>query len=1674
MLRCRATPRSRRTRPGTEKKTSESPSGRPPSSSSSRPSTTSSVLSAHADIIKGILNNFDLRTPWIEDGIDILLKCICYPNLSKDIQAEYLNLIKLVLEKWKDDPKAPPKYQQNFSSCILILLRNTLFARNRTYIVNLLNLLCRKVPGIDLNPVCQTMSIILEKRSVEEGAGDDQRKQSLEWSSLLNSLCRFMFGMEPDFSCENKNFIGENSKIHNAEVLNTIYEIFPKLDRDNKQKVIQDLIMLFGFDRQNAVITFQKTYFLDWILDIILQLEFDGLSTPTVLDENKGQVDLAYKAVCVFLQTMLLETALDRSIFFKFLATIDKKVLIRMKEIGDNHDLLLRFELRVSQVRSKVFASLLDSVAKERREYKLKHQLNFHSLPVRVIHFIFSNVSLVELDEQAATREFEEVISGMNENTASSLRGSRDRDARSKGSFGEEGGQSTPTADDAAWATDKARATDSENLLDKCYNYERYREFARLGGPDQDWLDEPIFDALRKYLDFYLKYSNMEEFISDANEGKPSAEPELLFRIRSEKNEPKLLSAVLLLLMFAVDYYIEKELQTKLAEVLTTLEKLFINCFALTELERRNLKKYKSKYLDAVLVFILYFLTTRRNLLAEKKAASAAPLLDTLGRLKNKLWRGLLLTLKFDMDKLLTPKEEKSGFSKMISVFKGNPMTKPPLFVDELFFKKYMIADLKKEDFKREIEALYGLENIFPSFAETVQKNLSLRSLVEGCFGSKESTGSEFSLRAETVQEMYKSVAEENNQLKQRKKATTRLRGELEDKMKEMQANLEENFMSSILNAEMVLRECRAMAHSIVTYERDICGMWAWPEIRSHSQVDTVFHPAQADYDKPANKFYVFELNPWYSHKFSRPFLKLRLKQYWKVSSLDREAEDDKTAEMNIFDRGSNKNRKNKKKLMPTKLRRNVKMFTKRILTTAAESASKLLSVKTSTPTSEEHKVLYSRSCELLSRFTIYSGLVIVTKRFIVFCTDNTKSKNYLSILNVELEKHDRVKMQWPLSDIVEIQRRRLVQRKTGVEVFFVGGYSVLLNLPPDENDVQEFHDLLMGLRETFLFSNPFSKIRSTRNQKLLEANRCTERWLAGELSNFHYLMLVNSYAGRSYHDLSQYPVFPWVFMLFKPKPESMSETRQLDELDGLSELELLKEQNLQLLELRNLSKPVGALGTPGRVKTYIEKFHASDNFSEAPNYHYGSHYSSPAIVLHYLIRLSPYTEGAKAIQNGHFDLPDRLFFSINHTFKNAMEEMSDVRELIPEFYSLPELMLNANKLDLGISQTGERVNNVYTPKWAHGNPYFFVYVISKLLESAAITLQLKNWIDLVFGYRQTGEEAEKALNLFYYLTYEDQVDLESIREQDKQGVETQIVHFGQTPSKIFSKPHPGPTSNGSSYSRIRSVNFNEDSIQVYSRKGLQGGLDSSLFTGEFRNYHDYLPCSIVKLFSSSGKRIVCISSGQIVNLLWELNVKPASEQSDEPDDKLPFKLVRSSKQRDVTYDFYTDAAVMKDKDSNISLLTHPTCMLEEARVIVIGGYTSGMVASPHAAARLEPREAHLQRTPQPLRKRLRTQKRQERAVRHQRLHRRHLHRLGSQRLRALPQVVLLRLRVARPRHLHPRRVQGLRGCGRRRQAGHLQHAHQRVLPHALPPRRPAHPPSALFAPALRLGHHVL
>lgn len=68
----------------------------------------------------------------------------------------------------------------------------------------------------------------------------------------------------------------------------------------------------------------------------------------------------------------------------------------------------------------------------------------------------------------------------------------------------------------------------------------------------------------------------------------------------------------------------------------------------------------------------------------------------------------------------------------------------------------------------------------------------------------------------------------------------------------------------------------------------------------------------------------------------------------------------------------------------------------------------------------------------------------------------------------------------------------------------------------------------------------------------------------------------------------------------------------------------------------------------------------------------------------------------------------------------------------------------------------------------------------------------MHQWLDLVFGFKQRGKEAVTALNTFVHVTYEGQVDLDSITDPiERESIIAQIQNFGQTPSRLERKPFP-------------------------------------------------------------------------------------------------------------------------------------------------------------------------------------------------------------------------------------------------------------------------------------------
>jgi len=275
-------------------------------------------------------------------------------------------------------------------------------------------------------------------------------------------------------------------------------------------------------------------------------------------------------------------------------------------------------------------------------------------------------------------------------------------------------------------------------------------------------------------------------------------------------------------------------------------------------------------------------------------------------------------------------------------------------------------------------------------------------------------------------------------------------------------------------------------------------------------------------------------------------------------------------------------------------------------------------------------------------------------------------------------------------------------------------------------------------------------------------------KWQRGEISNFDYLQHLNTCAGRSYNDINQYPVFPWILTDYKSSTIDLDDPRVY----------------------RDLSKPIGALNED-RFEIYAERYATFDD-PDIPAFHYGSHYSSAGIALYYLLRMEPFTSLAINLQGGHYDLADRLFESIQGAWNLSYTNVGDVKELIPEFFYCPEFLRNLNGLDLGTKQDKTKLGDVVLPPWAKGSPEEFVRINRAALESEYVSQHLHEWIDLIFGFKQKGKAAVDADNVFFYLTYAGAVDIDSIESPAlRKATEDQVTHFGQTPAQLLSSPHP-------------------------------------------------------------------------------------------------------------------------------------------------------------------------------------------------------------------------------------------------------------------------------------------
>lgn len=190
---------------------------------------------------------------------------------------------------------------------------------------------------------------------------------------------------------------------------------------------------------------------------------------------------------------------------------------------------------------------------------------------------------------------------------------------------------------------------------------------------------------------------------------------------------------------------------------------------------------------------------------------------------------------------------------------------------------------------------------------------------------------------------------------------------------------------------------------------------------------------------------------------------------------------------------------------------------------------------------------IYKTECELVQRMDVTTGIFQIASDCLYFFAFKKKSRA-------------TKKFEWPISKLREMYRRTFLMRNSALEIFLQDRTSIFLNFPLEETP--KALAKIVALHPPHLIN--FANIPA---EKLIAKSKLTRKWQERKISNFQYLMALNTLSGRTFNDLNQYPVFPWVIQDY---------TSTVLDLNNPA-------------TFRDLTKPIGALNEK-RLQQFIER----------------------------------------------------------------------------------------------------------------------------------------------------------------------------------------------------------------------------------------------------------------------------------------------------------------------------------------------------------------------------------------------------------------------------------------------------------------------------------------------------
>ena len=503
--------------------------------------------------------------------------------------------------------------------------------------------------------------------------------------------------------------------------------------------------------------------------------------------------------------------------------------------------------------------------------------------------------------------------------------------------------------------------------------------------------------------------------------------------------------------------------------------------------------------------------------------------------------------------------------------------------------------------------------------------------------------------------------------------------------------------------------------------------------------------------------------------------------------------------------------------------------------------------------------------CEVINVENALYGGVKITKDFILFednkddprkSTDiDQKIKYIFSSISMDTAYK---KKQFIIfyKEINEIVVRRFLFLWQAVEIFLKDGKSYFLNFF-SKSKCDEFLELISSFLED-------SSIIITQEKAYDLIKQYQDQWVKSLISTYNYLLKINKYGTRSYKDTNQYPLFPWVILkqsdifddnvLFteqeleeynekrreeKRKNKKALEKKEKIPNDGKKVVHLTLMPKKALANYRDFNYPI-AFQSDEKKEQAIQKYKESMKEEKFP-IHSRLHYSTSSYVSYYLVRVNPFINSLIKLQNYAMENPNRTFDSIFNT-QTILENTTDCRELIPEFFCSMEFMINFNCCFYGIKTDKSIVDDVINKQKTNSNntknklianketknisdkakdsnkdnestnkssksitDYIRTLIFNRrIINNSHVAKEIINWINYIFGVNQLTKKAESC-NIFQKSSYSQNINLEEkLKKYEKKFQDNKdeiferlnnkinlIINFGQTPLQLFKHLHP-------------------------------------------------------------------------------------------------------------------------------------------------------------------------------------------------------------------------------------------------------------------------------------------